>query len=70
MSGAAGAAAGRWEERGHAADYLLKSSVHCSCCGRMLIRLAWTSEGRVFCEPECEQLYRDYWIPRHGAPAQ
>jgi hypothetical protein len=61
---------GRWEERGHAGDYLRKSSIHCSCCGRMLVRRAWVSVGRVFCEPECEQLYRDYWIPRHGASAQ
>jgi hypothetical protein len=70
MSGVAGPIAGRWEERGHAGDYLLKGSVHCSCCGRMLIRRAWVSEERVFCEPECERLYREYWIPRHGEPRQ
>ena len=70
MSDATGTVAGRWDERGHAGNYLLKSSIHCACCGRMLVRRAWVSEGRVFCEPECEQLYRDYWIPRHGAPEQ
>jgi hypothetical protein len=58
---------GRWEQRGHAANYLLKSSVHCTCCGRMLIGQAWVVGGRVFCEPACEQLYREYWLPRHGA---
>jgi hypothetical protein len=36
----------------------------------MLIRRAWVSDEGVFCEPECEQLYRAYWIPRHGASAQ
>jgi hypothetical protein len=58
--------AGHWEERGRAADYLVKSSVHCSCCGRMLIRRAWVRDEREFCEPECERLYHDYWVPRHG----
>lgn len=57
---------GRWEERGHADNYLLKSSIHCSCCGRMIVRHAWVASGAVFCEPACEELYHDYWSPRHG----
>jgi hypothetical protein len=68
MSAVASEGAGQWQERGHAADYLLKRSVHCDCCGRMLISRAWVSDGHVFCEPECERLYRDYWIPRYGEP--
>jgi hypothetical protein len=61
--------AGRWEDRGHASDYLVKTSVHCNCCGRMIIRRAWVRDGRVFCEPGCERLYVDYWQPRYrGAP--
>ncbi len=57
---------GEWQERGLAADYLRKESVHCECCGRMIVRLAWVVEGRVFCEPDCERLFRSYWLPRHG----
>jgi len=39
---------GRWEQRGHADNYLLKSSVHCTCCGRMLIGQAWVVGARVY----------------------
>jgi hypothetical protein len=62
--------AGRWEERGTAADYFLSGSVHCDCCGRMLVREAWVAAVNggecVFCDPACERLYRTYWLPRHG----
>jgi hypothetical protein len=57
---------GAWEERGLAASYLEKGSVHCTCCGRVIVRRAWVVEGRVFCEPECERVYESYWRPRHG----
>jgi hypothetical protein len=44
--------------------------VNCSFCGQMIPRREWVSEHdgrrRVFCGPECEGLYVDYWIPRHG----
>jgi len=66
--------AARWEERGHADDYLVTSSVHCECCGRMIARHAWIAEAggaeRVFCEPACEQLYRTFWLPRHGGASR
>jgi len=55
---------GAWEERGLAATYLEKRSIHCTCCGRMIVRLAWVSGGLVFCEPACENLYRRYVLPR------
>jgi uncharacterized protein CbrC (UPF0167 family) len=57
---------GSWEERGLAASYLEKESVHCECCGRVIVRRAWVVEGRVYCEPECERVYETYWLPRHG----
>ncbi|MBV7338537.1 hypothetical protein KFU94_62015 [Chloroflexi bacterium TSY] len=50
--------------------------VNCSFCGEMIPRREWVSEiegqRRVFCQPECEQLYLDYWVPKHGytIPAQ
>jgi hypothetical protein len=55
---------GAWEERGLAANYLDKRSVHCACCGRMIARLAWVVDGKVFCEPVCERLYVGYVLPR------
>lgn len=55
---------GAWEERGLAANYLEKRSVHCTCCGRMIARLAWVVDEKVFCEPACERLYVGYVLPR------
>ena len=55
---------GAWEERGLASSYLEQQSVHCLCCGRMIVRLAWVSDGNVFCEPECERVYATYLLPR------
>jgi hypothetical protein len=55
---------GAWEERGIASDYLEKASVHCECCGRMIVRLAWVVDDVVFCEPECEKLWQSYLMPR------
>lgn len=57
---------GVWEERGVAADYLKKGSVHCEFCGRMIVRLGWVVESQVFCDPDCARLYRSYWLPRYG----
>jgi hypothetical protein len=51
---------GAWEERGMAADYLEKASVHCDCCGRMIVLLAWVVDQHVFCEPDCERIWRSY----------
>jgi len=32
--------------------------------------MAWVvmedGEELVFCQPNCERLYRDYWLPRYG----
>jgi hypothetical protein len=55
---------GEWQQRGLAAQYLEKASVHCECCGRMIVRLAWVVNDRVFCEPECERVWRTYVVPR------
>ncbi len=55
---------GAWEERGLAASYLETRSVHCDCCGRILVRRAWVvrdgDRELVFCAPDCERLYRLY----------
>ena len=38
---------GAWEERGLAASYLEKGSVHCTCCGRVIVWRAWVVDGRL-----------------------
>ena len=55
---------GTWQERGVASDYLEKRSVHCECCGRMIVLRAWVTDEGVFCEPDCERIYREYLEPR------
>jgi hypothetical protein len=34
-----------------------------------LVGRVWVTGGRMFCEPACEQLYHEYWLPRHGGVA-
>ena len=40
----------------------------CACCGQVVAKQLWVveidGEERGFCSPECEQLYRDYVVPR------
>jgi len=61
---------GEWQERGRASDYLNQRDVDCVFCGKLIPRRAWVStrEGHelIFCDPECERLYQDYWLPRYG----
>jgi hypothetical protein len=58
-----------WRE--HTVSWRATNLVYCDLCGRLLPRRAWTAvvegELRRFCEPDCETLYRDYWLPRHAA---
>jgi ribosomal protein L24E len=62
---------GEWQERGKASDYLNQRAVDCRFCGKSIPRRAWVAvqDGResIFCDPECERLYREYWLPRYGA---
>jgi len=42
----------------------------CDCCGQVVASRLWVvevaEEERRFCGPDCEQLYRDYVVPRSG----
>jgi ribosomal protein L24E len=59
----------QWKELGRARDYLQNQAVHCQLCGKILPRRAWvvSEEGceLVFCDSDCERLYREYWLPRY-----
>lgn len=43
---------------------------NCGLCGRLVPRRAWAVEieGRrlLFCDADCEALYRSYWLPKYG----
>ena len=55
----------RWEEND--AKWYEQTMVYCRLCGRIIPKRLWVveegSERLVFCDPDCEQLYRDYWLP-------
>lgn len=60
----------RWQDRGRANDYMDTSSIRCTLCGKSIPRKAWVVERGaqelLFCAPDCERLYDDYWLPRYG----
>ena len=43
---------------------------NCGLCGRLVPRRLWIADvaGQQvgFCSLECEQVYRDYWLPKYG----
>jgi ribosomal protein L24E len=46
------------------------SVINCELCGQMVPRDVWIAtvegDGKTFCNPECERVYRDYWLPKYG----
>jgi hypothetical protein len=59
-----------WQERGMANAYMETQSVSCTLCGKSIPNKAWVVENErgelLFCEPDCERLYLDYWLPKYG----
>ncbi|HEY7536878.1 MAG TPA: hypothetical protein VH721_02725 [Gaiellaceae bacterium] len=51
-------------------DWVRPSAVACRLCGRPLFGRVWTAEvggeRADFCDPDCEALFVDYWLPRYG----
>ena len=43
---------------------------NCGLCGKLIPRRLWMAEvhGKTvgFCGPDCERLYRTYWLPKYG----
>ena len=43
---------------------------NCDLCGRLIPRRVWVVDvaGRQvrFCSQGCEQIYREYWLPKYG----
>jgi hypothetical protein len=42
----------------------------CDCCGQVVAKRLWVVDvegaSRRFCGPDCEQLYREYVLPKRG----
>ena len=55
----------QWEE--NTAKWYEQTMVYCTLCGRLIPKRFWVAEVEaqelVFCGPDCEQLYRTYWLP-------
>ena len=51
-------------------DWSRPPQVSCRLCGRPLFGRVWSApvEGANadFCDPGCERLFHEYWLPRHG----
>jgi hypothetical protein len=54
-------------------DWARPASVACRLCGRPLFGRVWSAEveggSADFCDPECETLFVEYWLPRYGDSA-
>lgn len=52
-------------------SYLQANRNACDLCGRPIAGRYWSAEvngeSMMYCSPEHEALYHDYWLPRHGA---
>jgi hypothetical protein len=50
--------------------YSNNRSYHCAVCGQRIATRVWEVEFQEkklnFCNSECEQLWFDYWLPKHG----
>ena len=48
--------------------------VACRLCGRPLFGRVWSAEvdgePADFCDPDCETLFVEYWLPRYGGSPQ
>ena len=62
---------GHWEE--NSAEWYEQQMVYCTSCGRLVPKHLWIAridkETKAFCSPECEELYRDYWLPMQAEPS-
>jgi hypothetical protein len=60
---------GEW--RTLAVDGARPAQAACRLCGRPLFGRVWSAEvageEEVFCEPDCERLFHEYWLPRYGS---
>lgn len=56
---------GRWEK--NTAKWYEQTMLYCELCGKIIPKNLWIvdeeGEALVFCNPGCEQLYRDYRVP-------
>jgi hypothetical protein len=51
-------------------SYLKANREACDLCGRPIATRYWgaeaNGEAKMFCSPDHERLYHEYWLPRYG----
>ena len=51
-------------------EWARPGQVACRLCGRPLFGRVWSAAvdgvAADFCDPDCETLFVEYWLPRHG----
>lgn len=56
---------GSWRQ--NTAQWYEQTMVYCDVCGKIIPKNFWVvkegSRELIFCDPSCERLYRDYWVP-------
>jgi hypothetical protein len=60
---------GKWRNRSTA--IYETEIVTCSICGKMIPLRCWVvpqvnGSERIYCNPDCERLYLEYWLPKYG----
>ena len=62
---------GRWKK--NTAEWYEQTMLYCALCGKIIPKNLWVvdtgGEALVFCDPDCEELYREYWLPAQGRDA-
>ena len=60
---------GHWQD--NTASWYEQQMTYCTLCGRLVPKHLWIAriheEPKTFCSPECEDLYRDYWLPSQAS---
>jgi hypothetical protein len=68
MAGTGAPEVGEWKQA--EISYLKANRNACDLCGHPIAIRYWGAEvdgeSKMFCSPDHEQLYHDYWLPRYG----
>lgn len=59
---------GHWEKSG--LQWYETSVTNCQLCGKMIPADIWVAhvgaERKIFCDPGCEELYKEYWLKKYA----
>jgi hypothetical protein len=63
---------GEWHEVNQEKTWYQLRQIYCDLCGRVIPRRLWIEQvagaERIFCDEDCAQLYRTYWLSEGTRP--